>query len=267
MDAPTDRPHVLLHHIHEEGEQGFRPPTVVVEDASAPPVVREFKRSVPCLFGVEVDWQSRMPAAAAALNPVHAPEAATRKKADKPPTEKLKEADDRLKDLSEEVAGFKSVRDSVEFRGLNDALTKLMIFLDGIDTSGQGDLRDQRRKLLCKAQSLVEELEDKADEADKSVETALEAREEPPAASPSPAGDHDVEDLADRLAIRVEDHHNEPTDSTSVNDREIDVREAAHASSHQATADADIATERDPSGAQADLTPNNQVEDEKMEFE
>ena len=94
------------------------------------------------------------------------PETATsstgNKREDDPCMIKLDKIMDNVRDLEKKISAFQGDKDSKEYRFLDEMLTRNLLALDGIDTAGRADIRQQRKESIKSINRCLSLLESKA---------------------------------------------------------------------------------------------------------
>merc|ERR1712018_902491 len=81
---------------------------------------------------------------------------------DDPCLAKLAKIQANVDDLAKQLEVFKGDKESKEYRFLDEMLTRNLLALDGIDTAGREDVRQQRRESIKSINRCLSILESKA---------------------------------------------------------------------------------------------------------
>lgn len=88
--------------------------------------------------------------------------AAKEKRAEDPCLVKLDKIMDNVHDLEKQISAFRGDKNSKEYKFLDEMLTRNLLALDGIDTAGRNDVRQQRKESIKSINRCLSILESKA---------------------------------------------------------------------------------------------------------
>ena len=83
---------------------------------------------------------------------------------------KLDEIMENIKGLDETLEKFDGMKDSIEYKSLEEKFTKAQIALDGIDSAGIKEVRDKRKSLVDGVEKSLNVLESKSKQPEEDIQ-------------------------------------------------------------------------------------------------